>query len=168
MCRFKLKRIYHHLGSWRLTARFLMELLQPVEILLWQILSYRLDQFICKNGVLSMIGVNQSDIIKEAEAMISCYQQLYPQLMTTRTWPRYLMLEAWYLSPKSDLWEEEAFVLGYPPSCQNLGFLTRLIIQDHIDLQVSDMTNQTLDVMRKPRSLLSVRNLLLTVIPMDM
>ena len=96
--------------------------------------------------------------------MYVCYMELYQYNMFGNT--REIMIEGWHASNKTDLWKWGATVHGLPSNCQNLGFFTRLIIQEKINRSLSVMIDQTLDKLNQPRSLPSVRNLLFDIIPL--
>lgn len=169
MYQFDLQRIYINLGSWRRTARYWTEVVYPLEMFNWKIMPRYIDRYINSYNNLRLMGVDDDDAYIEAKAMIDCYKQLYPYLLNTHIPPKSLMLNAWHSSEKSELWNwEVSSVHNYPLSCRNLGFLTRLTFQSYIDKHVAEMIDELLDELKQPRSLPSVRNLIFTILPMNM
>lgn len=179
---FDYDKIYRSLKSWKLTALYLYDLTLPVEILVYEVLPqwiFRLSKGYIWTDIFPG-SVYEDYTLQEAIYLVECYQTVFRQLMCTPPckirhetfWN--ILYPAWQHGPKTEMWtwenEHEMFGYGVPagrflhPGSNNMGFYVRAHIQDALVEERAEIVNQTMDIVQVPRSLPSVRNLLLKVI----
>ena len=163
---FDYPRMYRNLGTWKVTACFLQDISHPVQVLLRQVMPDWITKFTCALP-WQLIGVDMGDALYEGLSMNACYITHYPQLVGVKDPFWKIMAKTWKGSPKTVLWNRPTTIPRYPRFCQNVGFFVRLLIQQRIDKYSYWMVNETLDILGKPRSLPSVRNLLMGILQMN-
>ena len=165
---------YAKFNSWRATAKYLKDTVRPLQIVLFRVMPANYDH-LSDPLLWTIFGDTYMD---EVKAAVACYQQAYPGLLKAIEegnddlfWGH--LFKVWQTGPKSDLWDQPLAQISrhyYPehlkrrPDCLSTGFYLRRYVQKTISRQASYLIDQTLDILEKPRSLPSVRNLLQTIL----